>query len=54
MGRFGPVRRIPLADVVHEDRWNQPTAPTIGELDGSELQLDHHRSAKPRRVCDVG
>src|SRR5262249_2207516 len=24
MGRFGPVRRIPLADVVYEDRWDQP------------------------------
>ena len=24
MGRFGPVRRIALADVVHEDRWGQP------------------------------
>jgi nitroreductase len=23
MGRFGPVRRIALADVVHEDRWGQ-------------------------------
>jgi nitroreductase len=24
MGRFGPVRRVPLADVVFEDRWGQP------------------------------
>jgi nitroreductase len=24
MGRFGPVRRIPLADVVYEDRWGEP------------------------------
>ena len=24
MGRFGPVRRISLADVVYEDRWGQP------------------------------
>src|ERR1700749_3062867 len=24
MGRFGPVRRIALADVVYEDQWNQP------------------------------
>ena len=23
MGRFGPVRRVPLADVVFEDRWGQ-------------------------------
>jgi nitroreductase len=23
MGRFGPVRRIPLADVIYEDRWGQ-------------------------------
>src|SRR5246127_1742188 len=23
MGRFGPVRRVPLADVVYEDRWVQ-------------------------------
>ena len=23
MGRFGPVRRIALADVVYEDRWSQ-------------------------------
>ena len=26
MGRFGPVRRIALADVVYEDRWGQPYA----------------------------
>jgi hypothetical protein len=25
MGRFGPVRRVPLADVVVEDRWDQPS-----------------------------
>jgi nitroreductase len=24
MGRFGPVRRIALADIVYEDRWGQP------------------------------
>jgi nitroreductase len=24
MGRFGPVRRIALADVVYEDLWSQP------------------------------
>jgi nitroreductase len=24
MGWFGPVRRVPLADVVYEDRWGQP------------------------------
>ena len=24
MGRFGPVRRIALTDVVLEDRWGQP------------------------------
>jgi nitroreductase len=24
MGRFGPVRRVALADVVDEDRWGQP------------------------------
>jgi nitroreductase len=24
MGRFGPVRRIALSDVVYEDRWGQP------------------------------
>jgi nitroreductase len=24
MGRFGPVRRVPLTDVVYEDRWGQP------------------------------
>jgi hypothetical protein len=23
MGRFGPVRRVALADVVYEDRWGQ-------------------------------
>jgi nitroreductase len=23
MGRFGPVRRVPLGDVVYEDRWGQ-------------------------------
>src|SRR5438046_5115063 len=25
MGRFGPVRRVPLADVAYEDRWGQPS-----------------------------
>jgi nitroreductase len=24
MGRFGPVRRVPLADVTYGDRWGQP------------------------------
>ena len=24
MGRFGPVRRVALADVVYEDRWGKP------------------------------
>ena len=24
MGRFGPVRRVPLSDVVYENRWGQP------------------------------
>ena len=24
MGRFGPVRHVPLADIVYEDRWGQP------------------------------
>jgi len=24
MGRFGPVRRVPLADVAYGDRWGQP------------------------------
>jgi hypothetical protein len=24
MGQFGPVRRVPLADVVYEDRWGPP------------------------------
>ena len=24
MGRFGPVRRVPLVDVVYEDQWGQP------------------------------
>jgi nitroreductase len=24
IGRFGPVRRVPLVDVVYEDRWGQP------------------------------
>ena len=23
MGRFGPVQRVPLADVVYKDRWGQ-------------------------------
>ena len=23
LGRFGPVRRVPLADVVYEDQWGQ-------------------------------
>ena len=24
IGRFGPVRRVPLAKVVYEDQWSQP------------------------------
>ena len=30
MGRLGPLRRVPLADVVYEERWGQPhgTAPS--------------------------
>jgi nitroreductase len=24
LGKFGPVRRVPLAEVVYEDRWGQP------------------------------
>jgi hypothetical protein len=24
MGRFGPVRRVELTDVVYEDRWGYP------------------------------
>ncbi len=24
MGRFGPVRRVPITDVVYEDQWGQP------------------------------
>jgi nitroreductase len=24
MGRFGPVRRVPLGDVVYQDQWGQP------------------------------
>jgi len=24
LGRFGPVRRVPIADVVYEDRWGRP------------------------------
>jgi len=24
VGRFEPVRRVPLTDVVYEDRWGQP------------------------------
>ena len=24
MGRFGPVRRVALTDVVYEDRWGEP------------------------------
>jgi len=27
MGRFGPVRRVPLGDVVCRDRWGQPDSP---------------------------
>src|ERR1700724_3434276 len=26
MGRFGPVRRVPIADVVYEDQWGQPAS----------------------------
>jgi nitroreductase len=27
MGRFGPVRRVPLAEVVYRNRWGQPYSP---------------------------
>jgi nitroreductase len=26
MGRFGPVRRVPLAEVVYEDQWGRPAS----------------------------
>ena len=26
IGRFGPVRRVPLAEVVYEDQWGRPMA----------------------------
>ena len=29
MGRFGPVRRVALADVAYEDRWGQTYAQRI-------------------------
>jgi len=28
MGRFGPVRRVPLTDVIYEDQWGQPWSST--------------------------
>jgi nitroreductase len=30
MGRFGPVRRVPLVEVVYEDRWGQPLSEGAG------------------------
>lgn len=27
IGRFGPVRRVPLAEIVYRDRWGQPYSP---------------------------
>ena len=27
MGRFGPVRRVPLSEVVYENRWGRPYSP---------------------------
>jgi len=27
MGRFGPVGRAPLADIVYQDRWGEPYSP---------------------------
>ena len=27
IGRFGPVRRVPLAEVVYRDRWSQSYSP---------------------------
>jgi hypothetical protein len=30
LGRFGPVRRIPLSEVVYRDRWGQPYAGAEG------------------------
>jgi nitroreductase len=27
MGRFGPVRRAPLAEVVYRDQWGRPYLP---------------------------
>jgi nitroreductase len=27
IGRFGPVRRVPLAEVVYRDRWGQSYSP---------------------------
>src|ERR1700726_2486698 len=37
IGRFGPVRRVPLADVVYEDRWGQPFSDRHGEPGASRL-----------------
>jgi nitroreductase len=39
MGRFGPVRRVPLSDVVFGDQWGQPCR----DLD---LDLDKPKSAQ--------
>jgi hypothetical protein len=50
IGRFGPVRRIALADVVYEDRWCQPWRdqglPALGGLRRTSLANLSWRSPK--------
>jgi len=43
MGRFGPVRRVALSDVVYEDRWGQSFRDQGRALETSEV------SSKPRQ-----
>jgi hypothetical protein len=47
MGRFGPVRRIALADVVYEDRWGQPYRNFSGTLESAQFMARTKARGRP-------
>jgi nitroreductase len=54
-GHHGPVRRRPLADVVHLDRWDQPAVDIAGEpTPGAGRDVLGTRGLDPARLRDPG
>src|SRR5207237_512741 len=48
IGRFGPVRRVPLTDVTYGDRWGQPygiASPSLAVADLAAPSGDRNRPA---------